>query len=72
MEQVKHGKFTQIHKKKKVMRLAMLLIEVFERTGNSIEEYLQLQQLDVCINTCSILFCFATSRISIHDSRFHK
>ncbi|CAL5376462.1 unnamed protein product [Camellia sinensis] len=40
MEQVKHEKFTQIHEKK-VMRLAMLL------TGNSIEEYLQLQQLDV-------------------------
>ncbi|KAI8018925.1 hypothetical protein LOK49_LG04G00555 [Camellia lanceoleosa] len=47
MGEVKHGKFSQFHKKRKVMRLAMLLIEVFERAGNSIEEYLELQQLDV-------------------------
>ncbi|KAL7193528.1 hypothetical protein ACSBR2_025191 [Camellia fascicularis] len=38
MGEVKHGKFSQIRKKRKVMRLAMLLIEVFERAGNSIEE----------------------------------
>ncbi|CAL5328362.1 unnamed protein product [Camellia sinensis] len=47
MGEVKHGKFSQFHKKRKVMRLAMLLIEVFERAGNSIEEYLELQQPDV-------------------------
>ncbi|GMP75374.1 hypothetical protein CsSME_00032494 [Camellia sinensis var. sinensis] len=43
---------------KTIMKLAMVLLEVFERAGSSIEEYhqLQLQQPDVCINTCPILF----------------
>ncbi|KAL7216902.1 hypothetical protein ACSBR1_028763 [Camellia fascicularis] len=48
MGQVKHEKLTQIHNKKTIMKLAMVLLEVFERAGNSIEEYhqLQLQQPD--------------------------
>ncbi|CAL5402904.1 unnamed protein product [Camellia sinensis] len=48
MGPVKHEKLTQIHNKKTIMKLAMVLLEVFERAGNSIEEYhqLQLQQPD--------------------------
>ncbi|GMP65621.1 hypothetical protein CsSME_00026337 [Camellia sinensis var. sinensis] len=70
MGQVKHEKLTQIHNKKTIMKLAMVLLEVFERAGNSIEEYhqLQLQQPDVCINTCSILFVLMLLASLFHNT----
>ncbi|KAI7999521.1 hypothetical protein LOK49_LG09G00371 [Camellia lanceoleosa] len=55
MDQVEHEKLTRIHNKKTIMKLAMVLLEVFERAGSSIEEYhqLQLQQPDMDISASS-------------------
>lgn len=41
------GKFTQIRGKMMLMSSTAMLLEVFERAGHAIEEYLQLQQPDV-------------------------
>lgn len=71
MGEVEFERSTQVPDKIMIMKSTALLLDVFERAGERIEEYLRVRQPNVCMIPlpsllfCLLLFCFITHHLQI-------